>query len=101
MRPRCLCDQVWVADELQERTAPTQLVMSPESTDHNVAWGRRLDQCDFLCGFQSSRDVPSPLIGFLSGRRISIIGVLSDMRRGNDSIYIRVGYTIGNLKISF
>ena len=55
----------------------------------------------FSVVFRVSRDVPSPLIGFLSGRRISIIGFLSDMRRGNDSIYIRVGYTIGNLKISF
>jgi hypothetical protein len=90
MRPRCLCDQVWVAGLLQERTVPTKLIIPPEATDHDVAWDRRLDQCDFLCGFQSSRDAPSPLIGLLSGRRISIIGVLSDMKRGNDWANIRI-----------
>ena len=45
-------------DELLERLVPTELIIPPEATDHNVAWDRRHDQCDFLCGFQSSRDVP-------------------------------------------
>jgi hypothetical protein len=44
----------------------------------------------FSVVFRANRDVPSPLIGVLSGRRISIIGVLSDMRRGNDGAYIRI-----------